>query len=310
MARPVIIDCDPGQDDAVMLLLACASPELDILGVTTVAGNVPLELTHRNARRMLELAGRGDIPVYAGCGRPLVRAPITAEAIHGRSGIDGYPVRDPARPLATGHAVDFIVETCRAADDVVTLVPTGPLTNIAAALEQAPDIAAKIGQIVLMGGALARGSRISPVAEFNILSDPDAAQIVFGSGVPLVAFGLDLTQQVITTPARLERIRAIATPAADAVAAMLTFYGKAVSENSRAGGGALHDPCPVAWLIEPDLFRGERVNVVVETASEITLGMTVVDRDGVTGRPANTLWMRDADADGFYDLLIERLARL
>ena len=311
MARRVIIDCDPGQDDAVMLLLACASPELDILGVTTVAGNVPLGLTQRNARLILELAGRTDIPVYAGCERPLVREPITGEAAHGKTGIDGYAIHEPALPLAEGHAVDFIVETCRAAaDGAITLVPTGPLTNIATAFTQAPDIAAKIEQVVLMGGAGRVPGTMSPVAEFNILSDPDAAQIVFACDRPIVAFGLDVTLEVITTPARLERIRTIGTPAAEAVAAMLSFYDRSVVENYGAPGGALHDPCPIAWLIEPELFRGGQVNVEVETVSELTLGMTVVDLWGVTERPTNTLWMRDVDANGFYELLTERLARL
>ena len=311
MSRPIIIDCDPGQDDAVMLLLACAAPELDILGVTTVAGNVPLDLTQRNARLILELAGRGDIPVYAGCARPLVRKPITTEAVHGMSGIDDCPIHEPAVPLAEGHAVDFIVETCRgAADGTITLVPTGPLTNIASALTKAPDITANIEQIVLMGGVHAFGSRVSPVAEFNILADPDAARIVFACGASIVAFGLDLTQEVQTTPARLDAIRAIGTPVGDAVAGMLSYYNKSVVENTGAPGSALHDPCPVAWLIEPELFRGGRVNVEVETVSELTLGMTVVDGWGITGRPTNTLWMRDVDADGVYTLLTERLARL
>ncbi len=310
MARPIIIDCDPGEDDAVMLLLACAAPELDILGVTTVAGNVPLELTQRNARLILELAGRSDIPVYAGCDRPLVHAPITAEAVHGSTGIDGYPIHEPSSPLAEGHAVDYIVETCRAADAPLTLVPTGPLTNVAAALQKAPEIAGKIDRIVLMGGAYATGSRLSPVAEFNILSDPDAAQIVFACGAPKVVFGLDLTEQILTTPERLDRIRAIGTPVAQAVAGMLAYYDNADPERYGAPGGPLHDPCPIAWLIEPSLFSGAQVNVAVETTSELTLGMTVVDMWGVSGRPADTLWMRKADAERFYDLLIERLARL
>ena len=311
MARSTIIDCDPGQDDAVMLLLACASPELDIIGVTTVAGNVPLELTQRNARLILELAGRDDIPVYAGCGLPLAREPIATEAVHGTTGIDGCPIHEPALPLAEGHAVDFIVETCRAAaDGAITLVPTGPLTNIASALTKAPDITAHIEQIVLMGGTSAFGSRVSPVAEFNILSDPDAAQIVFACGVSIVAFGFDVTQHVIRTPARLDAIRAIGTPAGDAVAGMLSHDSKYDDDKSGAPGRALHDPCPVAWLIRPELFRGGRVNVEVETVSELTLGMTVVDRWGITGRPTNTLWMRDVDVDGLFELLVERLARL
>ena len=312
MARPIIIDCDPGQDDAVMLLLACAAPELDIIGVTTVAGNVPLDLTQRNARLILELAGRGDIPVYAGCERPLVRDPITAEAVHGMTGIDGYPISEPATPLADGHAIDFIIETCLAAstDVSITLVPTGPLTNIAAAFDRVPEITAKIEQIVLMGGAFGVGGNMSPAAEFNILADPEAAQIVFDCGCPIVAFGLDLTHQVLTTPGRLERIRAIGTPVAEAVAGMLTFYDKNDIERYGGPGGPLHDPCPIAWLIEPGLFTGKHVNVAVETTSPLTYGMTVVDWWGVTDRPKNTLWMRQADADGFYALLVERLARL
>ena len=311
MARPVIIDCDPGQDDAVMLLLACASPEFDILGVTTVAGNVPLELTQRNARIILELAGRDDIAVYRGCDKPLRGSPLTAEAVHGATGIDGCPIHEPRLALADGHAVDFIIETCRAAGDgALTLVPTGPLTNIASALQRAPDIATKIEQIVLMGGVSGRGSRVSPVAEFNILCDPAAAKIVFNCGRPVVAFGLDVTQQVITTPARLERIRALDTPVGEAAYGMLTFYDRAVVENFGAAGGALHDPCPVAWLLQPDLFRGVLVNVDVEDQSDLTMGMTVVDFDGISDRLANTLWMREADPDGFFDLLIERLARL
>ncbi len=309
--RPVIIDCDPGQDDAVMLLLACASPELDILGVTTVAGNVPLDLTQRNARLMLELAGRTDVPVYAGCDRPLERAPITAEAVHGMTGIDGYPIHEPALPLAEGHAVDLIIETCRAAaDGAITLVPTGPLTNIATALTQAPAIVSKIEQIVLMGGAFGRGGNVSPAAEFNILADPEAAKIVFGCGRSTVAFGLDVTQQVLTTPARLERIRAIGTPVAEAVAGMLTYYDNSNIARYGGPGRPLHDPCPIAWLIQPDLFTGRQVNVDVETGSELTDGMTVVDLWGVTDRPKHTLWMREADADGFYALLTERLALL
>ncbi len=311
MSRPIIIDCDPGQDDAIMLLLACAAPELDILAVTTVAGNVPLDLTERNARLMLELAGRSDIAVYAGCDKPLARDPITAEAVHGITGIDGYPIHEPALPLAEGHAVDFIVETCRAAaSGAITLVPTGPLTNIALALQRASDIAANIDQIVLMGGAFGVGGNISPAAEFNILADPEAAQIVFACGAPIVAFGLDVTYQVLTTPARLARIRAIGTPVAEAVAGMLTFYDKNDIDRYGERGGPLHDPCPIAWLIQPDLFEGRQVNVEVETGSKLTYGATVVDMWAATERPRQTFWMREADADGVYTLLTERLARL
>ncbi|MEM9058796.1 MAG: nucleoside hydrolase, partial [Pseudomonadota bacterium] len=208
MTRPIIIDCDPGQDDAVNLLMALAAPgALDVLGITAVAGNVPLALTERNARLLCGLAGRDDVPVFAGCERPLVRELVTAEHVHGDSGIDGVDLGAPAVPLQPAHATDFIVETLLSAPDAsVTLVPTGPLTNIAHALIKAPAIAPKIREIVLMGGAMREGGNLSPSAEFNILVDPHAARVVFDCGRPLTVFGLDVTHQVPTTPERLRRI--------------------------------------------------------------------------------------------------------
>ena len=199
-AKPIVIDCDPGQDDAVMLLLALASPEaLDIRGVTAVAGNVPLALTARNARLICELAGRPEVEVYAGCPRPLVREPITAEAVHGATGIDGFDIHEPGRPLAAGHAVDFLVDTLMAAaEDSLTLVPTGPLTNVAMAMVKEPRVAPKIREIVLMGGAMREGGNTTPAAEFNVLVDPHAAHVVFRSGRPIVVMGLDVTHQALT----------------------------------------------------------------------------------------------------------------
>ncbi|HSN51081.1 MAG TPA: nucleoside hydrolase, partial [Woeseiaceae bacterium] len=206
-AQRIIIDCDPGQDDAVALFLAMASPqELPVLGITAVAGNVPLELTQRNVRLMCDIAGRGDIPVFAGCDRPMVRELLTAEKVHGKTGIDGIEIVEPETPLAEQHAVDFIVETLRAAEDEsVTLVPTGPLTNIGTVIDRAPDVLPKIRQLVIMGGAMREGGNYSPSAEFNILVDPHAADIVFRCGRPITSMGLDVTHQVLSTRARVER---------------------------------------------------------------------------------------------------------
>ncbi len=311
MARPVIIDCDPGQDDAVALLLAFAAPEeLDILGITTVAGNVPLELTQRNARRMVDLAGRSDVPVFAGCARPMVCDLVTAEYVHGESGLDGIDLWEPKQPLAPQHAVDFIVETLLARDDAsVTLVPTGPLTNIAMALVKEPRIVPRIREIVIMGGAMREGGNHTPSAEFNIRVDPHAADIVLRCGRPITMFGLDVTHQVPASKARLEPIRALANPVADAVVGMLEFYGRFDSRKYGADGAPLHDPCTIAYLLEPELFETRHCNVAVETDSALTRGHTAVDFWHVSGRPENVHWAYRVDAGGFYRLLTERLGR-
>ena len=310
-ARPIIIDCDPGQDDAVMLLMALASPDdLDILGITAVAGNVPLALTERNARLIVELAGRRDVPVYAGCSRPMVRELVTAEEVHGRTGIDGFNIHDPAVPLEPRHAVDYLVDTLMAADRPITLVPTGPLTNVAMAMVKEPRIVGRIDEIVLMGGAMREGGNSTPSAEFNILVDPHAAHVVFGCGRPLTAMGLDVTHQVLTTPERLASVAAIGTPVARQVHAMLEFYDRHDIAKYGTNGGPLHDPCTIAYLLRPELFQGKHVNVAIEIHSELTIGQTVVDFWNVTDRPANTNWIHTADAAGFYALMVECLARL
>ncbi|MDJ0941272.1 MAG: nucleoside hydrolase [Woeseiaceae bacterium] len=310
-ARPIIIDCDPGQDDAVCLFLAMSSPEdLEILGITTVAGNVPLALTQRNARIMCDVAGRNDIPVYAGHERPLVREPITAEYIHGNDGIDGMEIFEPQTPLADGHAVDFIVETLLAAEpESITLVPTGPLTNIAAAIDREPAILGHVAEIVLMGGAMREGGNRSPSAEFNIQADPHAADIVFNCGRPVTAMGLDVTHQVLSTRERVAKLRAVGNPVADATAGMLSFFHRFDTKKYGSEGAPLHDPCTVAFLLAPELFEGKDVNVSVETQSELTIGHTAVDFWFVTDRPINTHWIYSVDADGFYALLTDRLAR-
>ena len=310
-ARPIIIDCDPGQDDAVALFLAMSSPdELEILGITAVAGNVPLHLTERNARVMCDVAGRSDIPVFAGAEKPLIREAISAEYIHGETGIDGMDVFDPETPLQSRHAVDFLLETLAgAAPASITLVPTGPLTNIAAAIVADPQIIENVAEIVLMGGAMREGGNRTPSAEFNILADPHAADIVFSCGRPLTVMGLDVTHKVLSTPERVGRICELGNPVATATAGMLNFFHHYDSEKYASDGPPLHDPCTVAYLLRPELFETRLCNVAIETESELTMGHTAVDFWHVTDRPRNVHWAHDVDADGFYDLLTERLAR-
>jgi len=309
--RKIIIDTDPGQDDAVAILLALASPELEVLGVVAVAGNVPLSHTERNARRIVELAGRRDVPVYAGCVRPMVRKLVTAEHVHGETGLDGFPIPDPSLPLQKQHGVDFIVDTLLAhAPGEVTLCTLGPLTDIAMALVKAPEIAPRIREIVMMGGAYFEVGNITPTAEFNIYVDPEAADVVMQSGVPIVMAPLDLTHRVLSMRARIEAIRAIGNKAGAAVAGLLSFSEKFDLTKYGSLGAPLHDPCVIAYLLRPNLFTGRQINVSIETNSALTLGMTVADWWLITDRPRNVKYLRDADADGFYALLTERLARL
>lgn len=310
--RKIIIDTDPGQDDAVAILLALACPEqLSVLGITCVAGNVPLQLTSKNARMICELAGKPDVQVFAGCDRPLGRDLVTAEHVHGKSGLDGPSLPDPAMPLQPQHAVDFIIDTLRReAPGTVTLCPLGPLTNIAMAFEKAPDIVARVQEIVLMGGAYFEVGNITPAAEFNIYVDPQAAHIVFKSGAPLVVMPLDVTHKALVTSPRNEAFRALGTPVGIAVAQMTDFFERFDKAKYGSAGAPLHDPCVTAYLLAPDLFAGRHINVEIETRSELTMGMTVADWWGVTSRAPNALFIGDLDADGFFSLLTERLARL
>ncbi|QPZ91468.1 nucleoside hydrolase [Thioclava electrotropha] len=311
MARKIIIDTDPGQDDAVAILLALASPDLEVLGITCVAGNVPLQLTSKNARVVCELAGRTDVQVYAGCDSPLARDLVTAEYVHGKTGLDGIELPEPKMPLQDQHAVDFLIETLRAHPaGSVTLCPLGPLTNIATALQRAPDIAEKIAEIVLMGGAYFEVGNTTPAAEFNIHVDPQAAEIVFRSGVPLVVMPLDVTHKALTTRARVEAFRNLGTRVGHAVASWTDFFERFDMAKYGSEGAPLHDPCVIAYLLKPDLFTGRHINVEIETTSELTMGMTVTDWWRVTDRAPNAMFMGDLDADGFYKLLTERIARL
>ena len=310
--RKIIIDTDPGQDDAVAILLALASPEeIEVLGITAVAGNVPLTLTERNARIVCELARKPDTKVFAGCDAPIARKLITAEHVHGKTGLDGPDLPDPATPLQEVHAVDFLIETLRAEPPgTVTLCPIGPLTNIATAFRRAPDIVDRVQEIVLMGGAYFEVGNITPAAEFNIYVDPEAAEIVFRSGVALVVMPLDVTHKALTTPDHIRGFREMSTPVGDAVAAWTDFFERFDKEKYGQEGAPLHDPCTIAWLLAPELFSGRHINVEIETASPLTRGMTVADWWRVTDRAPNALFIGDLDADRFFALLTDRIATL
>lgn len=310
-ARSIIIDTDPGHDDAVAILVALASPELAVRGITTVAGNVPLALTTRNARRVLALAGREDVPLFAGCGRPLLRPLVTAEAVHGQTGLDGAELPEPTVPLSDRHAVDWLVDTLLAArDDPVTLCPLGPLTNIAMALVREPRIADGIDRVVLMGGAAFAGGNTTPAAEFNIYVDPHAADIVFRSGLPLTMLPLDCTHKALMQADWNEGLGRLGTRVGQAVSALLRFYQRYDVAKYGSSGGPLHDPTVIAYLLQPQLFAGKTCNVRVEVGSPLTLGMTVTDWWGVTGEPANCTVITEVDAAGFFALVADRLGRL
>ena len=305
-ARLLIIDCDPGQDDAVALLLAFASPELDVRAVTAVAGNVPLDRTAANARRICELAGRGDMPVHAGCARPLLAPLETAEHVHGESGLAGADLPEAVAPLAPGHAVDVLIEHVLAAPGAVTIAALGPLTNLAMAIVKEPRFAPAIREVVLMGGAV-EGGNVTPHAEFNVYVDPHAAAIVFGAGVPLTMIGLDVTRRAVATAARVEAIRMIDGRAAAAVAGMLSLHLDDQPGPTCEVGGLVHDACVTAYLLRPDLFTARPMAISVETADPERRGKTIL---GASGAPANADVVLDIDADGFFALLTERLAAL
>lgn len=310
--RKIIIDTDPGQDDAVAILMALASPdELEILGITAVAGNVPLALTEKNARIVCELAGKTDTLIFAGCAEPMTRKLVTAEHVHGKTGLDGPQLNDPTMPLQDMHAVDFLINTLRReAPGTVTLVPIGPLTNIGVAFSRAPDIIERVQEIVIMGGAYFEVGNITPAAEFNIYVDPEAADIVFKSGIPVVTMPLDVTHKALTTKPRVEAFAGLGTEVGRMVSEWTNFFERYDKEKYGSEGAPLHDPCTIAYLLQPDLFTGRHVNVEIELDSTLTRGMTVADWWGVTDRAPNATFIGDMDADGFFDLLTSRLARL
>ena len=299
MPRRIIIDTDPGIDDAVAILLALASPELEVLGLVAVAGNLSLDVTERNARALLELSGRPEIPVHAGCPRPMSPTAITAAHVHGDGGLGGLALPEPARPPHPEHGVDFLVRTLSAAEPrSITLCALGPLTNIAVALVMAPEIAAGIAELVLMGGTARVPGNITPAAEFNIHCDPQAAAVVFESGVPITMAPLDVTQALRCTAEQRAPFSRLASRCGGACA---TLLGQMV---------AMHDPCVIAWIVAPELFQGSEAHVAIETRSALTMGMTVVDWRRRSRRPVNARVLERVDADGFFRLLAERIARL
>jgi len=302
MTLPVLIDCDPGVDDAVMLMMALASDRLDVRAITTVAGNVPLRLTSRNARMMCQLMGRGDVPVYAGCPRPILRKPVTAEDFHGESGIAGLDPFEPDAPLATGHAVTFLVDTLKAASPgEYTLVVTGPMTNIAAALVLDPSIAQGISRLVLMTGADSEGGNITPFSEFNVYADPHAAEIVFASGIPATVMSLDVTHTVRAELPRIERLKQVKTERA-AIMVRLLEAGNVMEGRWKEGRKSpMHDPSTVAFLLAPHLFEAKATTVSVVTEDGEQFGQTRLA--AASGGPHD--WVTSADADGFFDLIAD-----
>ena len=308
----LIIDTDPGADDVVALLLALASPEkLNVMAITTVAGNVRVDKTSRNARLAREWAGREDVPVYAGAGKPMVRTPIYAENIHGKEGLPGVDVHEPKAPLAQGSAVQYLIETLgKASPHSITVAMLGPQTNLALALIQAPEITQGIKEVVVMGGAHFNGGNITPVAEFNIYADPDAAKVVLASGVKLTYVPLDVTHKVLTSEARLKQIEALNNQAGKRVGAILNEYVKADMVHYGLPGGPVHDASVIAWLLKPELFSGRSVNLAIDNREGLGMGQTVADWYDTLAQPKNVFWVENGDAQGFFDLLTERLGRL
>lgn len=305
MVERVIIDCDPGIDDAIALLLAFASPGIEILGITALAGNIPLRLTEANARRICEIGGRTDLKVFAGCGRPLLYPSRDgAAAFHGADGLGGTNLPEPRMPLQVQHAVNFIIDQVRGAPGAITIAALGPMTNIAAALAMAPDIADKIKRLVFMGGAAFCPGNVTAHAEFNFWFDPHAANAVLASNIPMVMFGLDVTNNAVITSERIHRLRK-SGPSGDLSARMLAYYAD-------AGGGFLHDPCVTAYLVKPELFSGIEAFCEVEVQSQLMIGQSVVavSKRDLAGRDPNCLVMTECDPDGLFGLVEARLATL
>jgi inosine-uridine nucleoside N-ribohydrolase len=301
----IVIDCDPGHDDAMAILLALASPELDLVGVTTVAGNQTLDKTTRNALVTLEVGGRSDIPVAAGADAPLRRQLRTAAHVHGETGLDGPELPEPSAKPVAEHAADFLAELI---EPGTVLVPMAPLTNIALLLERDPHVPERIDRIVWMGGAIAEGN-ITPAAEFNAFVDPEAAAIVFASGIPITMIGLDVTHKALFTRAHAEQLRE-AGRAGRFVAELSDFFQRFHERSYGFEGSPIHDAMAVAHVIDPTLVTTRHVNVAVETRSELCDGRTVVDVRGVTGRPENADVGVDVDAERFLELLVSRIASL
>jgi inosine-uridine nucleoside N-ribohydrolase len=302
------LDCDPGHDDAIALLLALASPEVDLVGVSTVHGNQTLEKTTVNALKLLEFVGRTDVPVAVGADRPLRREPFVAEYVHGESGMDGPALPAPTTAPVAEHAVDFIARVVRESDEPVTLVPTGPLTNIGLFLARHPEAAARVERIVLMGGAIGEGN-VTPAAEFNIWADPEAADRVFSSGLDVTMVGLDVTHRAIFGPEPTARLHAAGRVGA-MVAELLDFYGRFHREAYGWDGSPIHDAVAMAHAFRPGILETVHTGVRVDCGEELGRGRTNVDLRGRVGWEPNAHVAVEIDADAFIELLVERLSSL
>ncbi|EFE93475.1 pyrimidine-specific ribonucleoside hydrolase RihA [Serratia odorifera] len=309
MPRPIIIDCDPGLDDAIALAMALRAPDLDVKAITTSAGNQTPDKTLHNALALLTLMQREDIPVAGAAAKPLLRPLVIAEQVHGKTGMGNTRLPTPRIQPAAASAVTLIADLLRASPRPITLVVTGPMTNIALLLAQYPQLKANIERIVFMGGAL-HGGNATPVAEFNIYVDPEAAEMVLQSGVPLTMAGLNVTHQALMLPQDVERVKAIDNPVAKAVGEMLDFYLPVYLRHARGlPGAAMHDPCAIAWLLAPQLFDSRECWVGVETQGTYTLGQTVVDEFQQSGNAANVQLLTGIDRQGFVELLLSCLRR-
>jgi len=304
--RRVLLDCDPGHDDAMAILLAASATAVELVGITTVAGNQTLPKTTLNARRVCSVAGIIGVPVAAGCARPLARDPIVSQEIHGTSGLDGVDWDEPTVPLDPRDGVDLMIELAGDGDPL-TIVAVGPLTNVATALRRAPDIAGRIERIAIMGGAIGLGN-VTPSAEFNIHADPEAADDVFRAGIPLTLVPLEVTHQALATDAVVERIASLDTPVARMSVALMRFFAEAYQTVFGFAYPAVHDPCAVAVIIDPSIVDARPMNVIVDTASSLSLGRTVCDVYGTSGRAPNAEVGVGLDVERFWDLMIESLA--
>lgn len=305
--RKIIMDCDPGHDDAIAIILAAVQPTLEILAITTVSGNAEIEKTTDNALKICDLVSLTDVMVSKGASEPLVRLRETAPGIHGDSGLDGPELPVPSRSWSEEHGADTIIRLVKASTEPVTLLPTGPLTNIALALTKAPEIKKNIEEIVLMGGGTF--GNWTPTAEFNIWADPEAARKVFESGIPTVVMGLDITHQALATKEVIEQVNKIDNHVSTIVGELLVFFASTYKEMFDFDGAPVHDVLTVAYLVAPELFTMKDVNIVVETKGEFTAGTTLIDLHGVTGREVNAKFGVELDVEGFWKLMIDALKK-
>ena len=305
--RKIIMDCDPGHDDAIAIILAAVQPTLEILAITTVSGNAEIEKTTDNALKICDLVSLTDVMVSKGASEPLVRLRETAPGIHGDSGLDGPELPVPSRSWSEEHGADTIIRLVKASTEPVTLLPTGPLTNIALALTKAPEIKKNIEEIVLMGGGTF--GNWTPTAEFNIWADPEAARKVFESGIPTVVMGLDITHQALATKEVIEQVNKIDNHVSNIVGELLVFFASTYKEMFDFDGAPVHDVLTVAYLVAPELFKMKDVNIVVETKGEFTAGTTLIDLHGVTGREVNAKFGVELDVEGFWKLMIDALKK-